>query len=190
MDEEIMNQEEIVQQDEPLFIVKTRIDKQFQEEASRTVMGKAPLVMNIILYSVFGLSFLWLLIDSLFNKNLDKNAILLILIPVVLIYTFLNRKSGPQKALKRWEDNIIRRFGTTALHLTTEFYPRSLAQTMEEDGTLLTEGYSALQEVKESDNLFLLRYDKQSYFFVYKYGFQKGTVDEFRTFINARIGGK
>ena len=30
MDEEIMNQEEIVQQDEPLFIVKTRIDKQFR----------------------------------------------------------------------------------------------------------------------------------------------------------------
>ena len=190
MDEEIMNQEEIVQQDEPLFIVKTRIDKQFQEEASRTVMGKAPLVMNIILYSVFGLSFAWLLIDALFNGNLGKNMILLILIPVVLIYTYLNRKSGPKKALKRWEDNLIRRFGTTALHLTTEFYPHSLAQTMEEDGTLLTEGYSALQEVKESDNLFLLRYDKQSYFFVYKYGFQKGTVDEFRTFINARIGGK
>ena len=181
---------EIIQQDEPLFIVKTAIDKQFQEEASRTVMGKAPMVMNIILYSAFGLCFLWLLIDSFLNDHWANNVVLLVLIPVVLLYTFLNRKSGPKKALKRWEDNIIRRFGTTALHLTTEFYPNSLAQTMEEDGSLMTEGYSALQEVKESDNLFLLRYDRQSYYFVYKYGFQKGTVAEFREFINARIGGK
>jgi hypothetical protein len=45
-------------------------------------------------------------------------------------------------------------------------------------------------EVKESPNLFLLRYGKQSYYYVYKYGFQKGTVEEFRRFINDRIGGK
>lgn len=182
--------EELMQQDEPLFVVKTRIDRQFQEEASKTVVGKAPLVMNIILYSVFILSFLWLLLDGLGNGNLTKNAVLLILIPVVLIYTFLNRKTGPQKALKRWEDGLIQKFGTTALHLTTEFYPNSLAQSMEEDGSLVTEGYSAITEIKESDNLFLLRFNKQSYFFVYKYGFKKGTADEFRRFINERIGGK
>ncbi len=181
---------EEIQRDEPLFIVDTHIDIQFQEEASRTVVGKAPLVMNIILYSLFGLSFVWLALDAFLNGNLAKNAVLLILIPVVLIYTFLNRKSGPKKALKRWENGLIQRFGTNALHLTTEFYPHSLAQTMKEDGSLVTEGYSAISEVKESANLFLLRYNKQSYFFVYKYGFQKGTVDEFRRFINERIGGK
>ena len=181
---------EIIGQDEPLFVVKTRIDVQFQEEASRAVMGKTPLVMNIILYTVFGLSFIWLALDSFLNGHLTKNALLLLLIPAVLIYTFLNRKTGPKKALKRWENGLIQRYGSTALHLTTEFYPNSLAQTMEEDGSLVTEGYSALTEVKESDNLFLLRYNKQNYFFVFKYGFQKGTVDEFRRFINARIGGK
>ncbi len=181
---------EIIEQDEPLFIVKTHIDIQTQEEASKAVVGKAPLVVNIILYSLFGLSFVWLALDAFLNGNLAKNAILLILIPVVLLYTFLNRKSGPRKALKRWENGLIQRFGSPALHLTTEFYPHSLAQSLEEDGSLVTEGYSALQEVKESDNLFLLRYGKQSYYFVNKYGFQKGTAAEFRSFINERIGGK
>ena len=181
---------ELVQQDEALFIVKTHVDVPIQEEATKAVLGKMPTVVNAVLYSIFGLSFVWLALDSFLNGNLTKNAVLLILIPVVLIYTFLNRKTGPQKALKRWENSLIQKFGTTVLHLTTEFYPHSLAQTMEEDGSLVTEGYSALLEVKESPNLFLLRYGKQSYYYVYKYGFKKGTVEEFRRFINERIGGK
>ena len=50
-------------------------------------------------------------------------------------------------------------------------------------------GYSTITELRETEHLFLLHCGRQQWYFVNKAGFQKGTPDEFRTFISERIGG-
>ena len=81
-------------------------------------------------------------------------------------------------------------FGSKELHLTTEFYEYSLAQSVQEDGSVNVQGYSDISELRESEHLFLLRRSKQQWFFVAKDGFTVGSEDAFRTFITERLEGK
>ena len=105
---------------------------------------------------------------------------------IMLFYNYM-----PKKAMQNWEMSIRQRYGSSALHLTTEFYELSLAQTLEEDEEQFTvEGYSSIFELKETENLFLLRHGRDQYYFISKKGFTTGTAEEFRTFIQKRIGGK
>ena len=94
-------------------------------------------------------------------------------------------------AIARWEENMRRSFGTTQLHLCTEFYDRALAQTVAEDDSLVTEGYSAISRMKETEHLILLRHSASQWFFLAKDGFQGGAaeLEKFRTFIAQKIGG-
>ena len=94
---------------------------------------------------------------------------------------------APKAQLRRWEESILRSFGTTSLHLQTEFYELTLSQVVEETGNEDEEGYSALKELKETKNLFLLRGKGKNWFFLSKNGFTVGTPDEFRSFMTSRI---
>lgn len=95
----------------------------------------------------------------------------------------------PRTALRRWQQNIQSKYGSNALHLHTDFYDLTLAQTLQENGEVLDAGYSTITELRETEHLFLLHCGRQQWYFVNKAGFTKGTPDEFRTFISERIGG-
>lgn len=183
-----MEPEEIMQ-DQPQFVVETTLDAQMQEEASLAVMTKTANILSYIIYAVCGAMLIYLLVDSIMYTHWKENAIMMVLHAALLVYFLYSQKTGRKKALKRWEENLIRNYGTPALHLTTEFYELSLAQSLRETDDLITDGYSSIKELKESEHLFLLRYANRQYYFIAKDGFAKGTAEEFRTFISARMGG-
>ncbi len=179
-----------IQADEPLFVVETTIDASAHTEATEAVGGKKSKILGWVMIGLCAAAVTYILVDCILHQTWKQNSFGLIALGLMFVYSIYSRNALPKKAIKRWEDNLIRRFGEPALHLTTEFYPLSLAQTMHEDDSYLDEGYSSISQIFESENLFLLRYNKQQYFFVSKKGFTKGTPDEFRSFIEARIGGK
>ena len=106
-------------------------------------------------------------------------------------------RAGPSARLRRlwradgrsWQQNIQSKYGSNALHLHTDFYDLTLAQTLQENGEVLDAGYSTITELRETEHLFLLHCGRQQWYFVNKAGFTKGTPDEFRAFISERIGG-
>ena len=188
-----MKQDEMLEeipQDEPLFVVETTIDAAAQAEASEAAGGKKSKILGWVMIGLCTAALAYILSDCILHQTWKQNAIGLVAIVLMFVYSIYSRKAMPRKAIQRWEENIIRRFGTPAMHLTTEFYPLSLAQTLHESDDYVDEGYSSLTELLESEHLFFLRYNRQQYFFVSKEGFTKGTPDEFRSFIKARIGGK
>ena len=186
----MMNEEPNVVQDLPIFICNTVVDAESQQEATGFAMKKRQLYTDLFLYGSCGLMILYLIIDTVRTQSYGKNAVLLAVVLGLLIYMASARKTLPRKTMERWEASVRRKYGTNGLHLTTEFYPLSLAQTMHEGDVYLDEGYSSVTNMLESEHLFLLRYNKRQYFFVSKNGFTKGTPDEFRSFMEARIGGK
>ena len=188
--EEILEETVEESMDEPLFVCETVIDVKTQGEASKAASGKSALIMSLVTYITCLAMVVYLVVDSILNDCWDKNGLMLVLAVGVMVYAFFSRKNAPKKALLRWEAAIRRKFGTPALHITTEFYELSLAQTLQEDEEqFLGDGYSSILELKETENLFLLRHSKNQYYFVSKAGFTKGTAEEFRKFIQEKIGG-
>ena len=188
-----MKQEEMleeIQPVEPLFVVETTIDAAVHSEASEAAGGKKSKILGWAMIVLCAVGLIYTLVICIVHQAWLQNAFGLAAISLMLLYAIYSHKALPKKAVKRWEENIMRRFGAPALHLTTEFYPLSLCQTLHENEDLIDEGYSSLTGIIESENLFLLRYNRQQCFFVSKNGFTKGTPDEFRSFIEARIGGK
>ena len=122
------------------------------------------------------------------KKRIIGSAVFLAVLMAYLVYSSL---TGPKKAIARWEENMHRSFGTSELHLCTEFYDRALAQTVAEDNSLMTEGYSAISQMKETEHLILLKHSSTQWFFLAKEGFQGGAaeVEKFRAFIAQKIGG-
>ena len=116
-------------------------------------------------------------------------VVLALLLVLVVGYALFNQLRGPRTALRRWQQNIQSKYGSNALHLHTDFYDLTLAQTLQENGEVLDAGYSTITELRETEHLFLLHCGRQQWYFVNKAGFTKGTPDEFRTFISERIGG-
>lgn len=202
MNEEVMNlqdqtaeelevAEEAEKIEDPLFVCKTSIDINTQMEATKVAMGKTNLIANLVLYGMCFLMAASMIYDSIVNQDWQKNAFMLILVGGVVIFTLISRVRSPRKTMERWESAIMSKYGTKALHLTTEFYERSLAQILQEDeDQFLCEGYSSIYEMKETENLFMLRHAKNQYYFVAKKGFTKGTAEQFRSFMEQRIGGK
>lgn len=188
-----MEHEEIleeIQQDEPLFVVETTIDAAVQTEAAEAAGGKKSKILGWSMIGLCVAAVVYILVDCILHQTWGQNAIGLAALILMLFYAVYSRKALPKKSVKRWEENIRRRFGAPELHLTTEFYTLSLCQTLHENDDFIDEGYSAVTEILETENLFLLHYHKQQYFFVSKKGFTKGSPDEFRSFLEARIGGK
>lgn len=183
--------EEQVVQDHPTFVCNTVLDMAAQGEITKCVMGKSALGTDMVMYGMCLIIGGYLIADSIIHNRWASNALMLGVIVFLAIMTFVLRKTSPKKALKRWEDAIIQRYGSPALHITTEFYNLSMAQMLKEDEEQTTvDGYSSIREMKESENFFLLRHGKTQYYIVSKKGFTTGTADQFRTFITGRIGGK
>ncbi len=189
MDNEILENEE-VKLDPPKFVVKTTLDANMQLEAADAVQGKG---FHIFSYACMGLCvvmFLALIVIYFIDKK-SSNLFMAALLLLTLAFLIYNKYSMPKKSMARWEAGIERSFGTKQLHLTTEFYDRSLIQVLDENEENMSDsGYSELTEMRETENLFLLRCSKRQWYFVEKKGFKVGTPEAFRTFITERIGGK
>ena len=172
----------------PLFAANTVLNAERQLEASKAVSPKLPQMISYFLIVLAAAAFgilLWLY----FTYKDSKNLIMAILVVPLVGYMVYSRLAMPKKAMLRWEEKLLNNYGVRELHLLTEFYDKAMAQTLQEDGSLSTEGYSAIAELKETEHLFLLRHSAQQWYFVEKTGFTVGTAEEFRAFITERIGG-
>ena len=173
---------------ESRFSVDTTIDANIQYEASKSLM---PRYVQLLTWVCFGLSVVLLGI-MVWQYVMTKNTMhleLALLLVLVVGYALFNQLRGPRTALRRWQQNIQSKYGSNALHLHTDFYDLTLAQTLQENGEVLDAGYSTITELRETEHLFLLHCGRQQWYFVNKAGFTKGTPDEFRTFISGKIGG-
>lgn len=188
--DEILEEEE-VELPEALFRAETLLDANSQKEASLAVRGKLGEIVSWVFLGICAVM-LGVLLWRYFTAEVRENNQLFLMAILVLAMGmyFYSKFFGQKKALRRWEENLRRQFGTPALHLTAEFFPMSLCQSVEETEDTRVEGYSAISGFKESENLFLLRCGKQQWYFVSKTGFTKGSADEFRSFISEKIGGK
>lgn len=191
MDEERVEEvaaEEAPALEAPLFAAQTVLNAERQLEASKAVSPKLPRLLSIFLI-VFAAAAFGVLLWLYFSRGDSKNLVMAIIVVPLIGYMVYSRLAMPKKAMLRWEQKLLNNYGCAELHLLTEFYDKALAQTLQEDGDLTTEGYSAIREMKETEHLFLLRHSAQQWFFVDKSGFTVGTADEFRAFITERIGG-
>ena len=179
-------EEEVPALDPPLFSVNTVIDAKIQQEASEAVAVKSAKYVSYGCLALVILAFGFLVYQYIVARS-TSSLVLMIGAGLVVAYLIYSQITMPKKALERWEASIRRSFGASELHVTTEFYPLSLAQTVKEDGSVNVQGYSELSDLRESEHLFLLRRTQQQWFFVAKDGFTAGTADEFRKFISARI---
>lgn len=174
----------------PLFTVNTVLCAELQMEASKAVSPKATKYVG---YGAFVLAALGLvlMIYRCFAEGGSTNIVLTVFLALLMAYLVYSSLTGPKKAIARWEENMRRSFGTSELHLCTEFYDRALAQTVAEDNSLMTEGYSAISQMKETEHLILLKHSSTQWFFLAKEGFQGGAaeVEKFRAFIAQKIGG-
>ena len=179
-------EEEVPALDPPLFSVNTVIDAKIQQEASETVAAKSAKYVSYACLGLVILAFGFLVYQYIMVRS-TSSLVLMIGAGLVVAYLIYSQITMPKKALERWEASIRRSFGASELHVTTEFYPLSLAQTVKEDGSVNVQGYSELSDLRESEHLFLLRRSQQQWFFIAKDGFTAGTADEFRKFISERI---
>ena len=174
----------------PLFTVNTVLCAELQLEASRAVSSKATKYVGYVAFVLAAVG-LVLMIFRCIVEGGSTNIVLTAFLAVLLSFLVYSTLTGPKKAIARWEENMRRSFGTTQLHLCTEFYDRALAQTVAEDDSLVTEGYSAISRMKETEHLILLRHNASQWYFLAKDGFQGGAaeLEKFRTFIAQKIGG-
>jgi len=189
--QESMEQEEVIEQDHPVFVCDTVLDVYAQLEAAKAAVGKRNRGFNIAMYMGFALMAGYLILDSALNQRWQANAFSFVLVGAIMVFLLVSRFSSPKKAMAHWEEAMIKKYGSPALHINTEFYELSLAQSLREDEEqLVCDGYSSVKELVETENLFLLRHGKNQYYFVAKNGFRVGTADQFRSFIEQRIGGE
>ena len=175
---------------EVLFRVKTVLDIKAQAEATKAVRGK---LIELITWIFVGICavFAGVMFWQYFTVEVPPKSNLIFggLMILAVLFSIYNKVFGSKRALKKWEANLQQKFGTSALHLSTEFYPRSLSQTVEETENVMVEGYSTVTNMKESENLFLLYVGGRQWYFVSKNGFEVGDADSFRKFMSEKIGG-
>ena len=113
---------------ESRFSVDTTIDADIQYEASKSLM---PRFVRLLTWVCFGLSVVLLGImvwQYVMTKN-TMHLVLALLLVLVVGYALFNQLRGPRTALRRWQQNIQTKYGSNALHLHTDFYDLTLAQT-------------------------------------------------------------
>ena len=174
----------------PLFTVNTVLCAELQLEASKAVSPKATKYVGYVAFVLAAVG-LVLMIYRCIVEGGSTNIVLTAFLAALMAFLVYSTLTGPKKAIARWEENMRRSFGTSELHLCTEFYDRALAQTVTEDDSLVTEGYSAIRQMKETEHLILLRHSASQWFFLAKDGFQGGAaeLEKFRAFIAQKIGG-
>lgn len=177
--------------DSPIFVCHTVLDGNAQEEIMKIALGKKAMGTDVVIYSMCILLSGYMIADSILNHAWSRHALWLGVMVILAILTFVLRKNAPKRAVKYWEESIIKQYSTSALHTTTEFYNRSLAQSIEEDeDQIIVDGYSSIEKMTETENYFLLHYGNSRAYVVAKKGFEGNTEEQFRTFITERIGGK
>lgn len=189
--EEEMEEEEAAEPlPEVLFRVKTVLDMKAQAEATKAVRGKLIELITWIFVAICG-AFAVVMFWQYFTAEEPQKSNLIFggLMLLAVLFSIYNKLFGSKRALKKWESSLQQKFGTSALHLTTEFYPRSLSQTVEETENVMVEGYSVVTNMKESESLFLLYVGARQWYFISKTGFEVGDADSFRKFISEKIGG-
>ncbi|MBQ4565163.1 MAG: YcxB family protein [Oscillospiraceae bacterium] len=189
--EEEMEEEEVAEPlPEVLFRVKTVLDMKAQAEATKAVRGKLIELITWIFVAICG-AFAVVMFWQYFTAEEPPKSNLIFggLMLLAVLFSIYNKIFGSKRALKKWESSLQQKFGTSALHLTTEFYPRSLSQTVEETENVMVEGYSVVTNMKESESLFLLYVGARQWYFISKTGFEVGNADSFRKFISEKIGG-
>lgn len=182
--------EEAPELEPPKFTVKTVLNTEAQLEATAAVQS---LAAKIISYACIGLcvAMLVAMIVLYFINKESQNLLMAGLLALTVAFLLYSKFTMPKKSMARWEDSLRRNYGVTELHLTTEFYDLSLIQTVEEDEeNLVDAGYSQVFDLKETENLLLLATGKRQWFFLSKEGIEGGSVEDFKTFITERMGGK
>lgn len=179
--------------DEPLeaprFVIKTRLNARMQYEASRALTPKYARITVWVCVGLAAVMFCLALVQF-FRTQDSGNLLMAGILALLLVYLCYAQFSSPKKALRRWEDNLRRSFGTNELHLTTEFFALNVAQSLEERDDVTVEGYSAIGRTVETEHLLLLQSGGKNWFFLEKDGLQNGTVDELKAFLAEHIGGK
>ena len=170
--------------------MKTVLDLKAQAEATKAVRGKLIELITWIFVAICG-AFAVVMFWQYFTAEEPPKSNLIFggLMLLAVLFSIYNKLFGSKRALKKWESSLQQKFGTSALHLTTEFYPRSLSQTVEETENVMVEGYSVVTNMKESESLFLLYVGARQWYFISKTGFEVGDADSFRKFISEKIGG-
>ncbi|MGM9599465.1 MAG: YcxB family protein [Faecousia sp.] len=191
-----MNPEEVSAEEEqsaapnpPIYTCQTLLNVQTQQEASQAL---TPKYMKYVVFVCFGLCIVMfgLLLWAYLVGGAVINLVLALLVLAVGAYLAYSHFNTPKKMLVQWEENMKKNFGTSELHLTTEFYKFSIAQTLNENDELTVDNYADLQALVETKHLFLLKKGRGTWYFVAKDGLQNCSADEFRSFISERIGGK
>ena len=186
-----MNDENLeVQIDKPKFVIETTLDAQMHLRASTAAQPKFLSIFGYIciaICAIMGIILIGLYIETKNTTNLLYAAAMILTIAFALYTKFI----APKKQSARWEQSIARAYGSKELHLTTEFYNHSFIQTMRENEENMVDAiYSELVQLKETEDLFLIRCANSQWLFLSKNGFREGTADDFRKFINEHIGGK
>lgn len=183
---EVLAEEEATPLEPPIFSVNTVINADIQMEVSKALTGSRTKIINFCCFALVAVAAGVLLWQYIVTKS-TMNLVMLVISVLALAYLVYSYFALPKRALGRWEEAVLRDYGQKELHLCTEFYRLTLAQTMQEDGSVVVQGYSELIGFCESERLFLLRRSKQQWFFISKEGFTKGTPEEFRKFISERV---
>lgn len=186
----VLSQEETAPEVAPkaLFTVKTVLNTEMQNEASLALTPKLNDIVSYICFIVTGIMGA-ILVWRYFAGDGAQNLVMAALVVVLLAYLIYTRRAGPKKALARWEEQMIRNFGTAELHLTAEFYEHSLAQSVEEDENVTVVGYSELNEYKETEHLLLVHNKGSHWFFLDRTGVQGATIEELKAFLDRKMGG-
>lgn len=185
--DETTSSEDDVALPEVRFSVNTALNGALQQEATRSVRTKTA---EILYFAC--LAALVLMLGVLVGQSISQgtnNFLYIALLTIALAYAVYTRVLGPKVSMRRWENDLVSRYKTSALHLTSDFYDLAMAQTVQETDSSVEAGYSEIRRVKETEHLFLLQSGRQQWFFVAKDGFTKGTADEFRVFIQDKTEG-
>ncbi len=191
---ENLEHEELIEEEVPLtppqFVIETVLDAEAQFEAASAVQSKGFRLVSYLCIGLCAAMMVAMLVLYILHRD-SSNLFMAGLLLLTIAFLLYNKFSMPKKSMQRWESSLQRSYGTTALHLTTEFYELSMVQTLSEDANNIVDaGYSELLELKETENLLLLACGRRQWFFLSKKGFKTGTLEEFRSFITQRIGGK
>lgn len=188
-EEELPVQEEQPELEPPLYTCETVLNVQAQQEASEALTPKYMKYIVYVCLGLFAVMFALLLWSYLADRQ-TTNLVLALLVLAVGVYLGYRQLTAPKKLMQQWEESMRKNYGTDALHLLTEFYRFSVAQTLKENNDVLVDSYTDLLALRETEHLFLLKKGRGNWYFLAKDGLKNCSADEFRTFISERIGGK
>ena len=176
--------------DSPNFVIETTLNAQTHLKASAAAQPKFLGIFGYV-YMFFCAVMCVVLIGLYVETKNTTNLLYAAAMLLTIAFALYTKKIAPKKQSARWEQSVERTFGCKELHLTTEFYNRCFIQTMRENQEHMVDAiYSDLVQIKETDEMFLIRCANRQWLFLSKDGFRKGEAEQFRKFIEERMGGK